>query len=195
MSEVEISVIETPGAVDQTKKPITVTSRPRGSRPSASYLPPELIDHFHSKNCHIGLRARNDVMKAQDDAVGWRDIRLAEQPERISNLMNEMFSIQDGICTRGDWIVRERSFAAAEEQRGWEDGMKDNLESADYFVNELDSRIGELSRAGGGAGEGVAFATPRSVRADVISGPDAVRAGLSPDDVLRAIEERRKSEE
>ena len=195
MSEIEISVVEESGAVDQAHKPITVTSRPRGSRPSASYLPPELIDHFHAKNYHIGLRARNDVMKAQDDAVGWRDIRLTEQPERIQNLMKELFSERDGIFTRGDWVVRERSFDAAADQRGWEDAMKDNLEGDDYFLNELDSRIGELSRDGGGAGEGVAFATKRSVRADVISGPAAVRAGLSPDDVLRAIEERRKSEE
>ncbi len=196
MSDLEVHIVEeSVGAVDQSEKPITVTSRPRAARPSASYLPTELIDYFHSKNYHIGLRARNNVMKGQDQAVGWRDIRFSEQPDRIQGLMKELFDIENDLIYRGDWIVRERTFSAQDEQRGWEDQMKANLESDDYFIRELDDKIGQLSRDGGGAGEGVAFADKRSVRADVISGPDAVRAGLSPDDVLKAIEERRKNEE
>ena len=192
MSELEVHIVEEDGTVDQSEKPITITSRPRGMRPSASYLPDELIGFFHSTNNHIGLRARNDVMKAQDDAVGWRDIRISELPERIQEMMQGMFTIEQDLAYRADWIVRQRSFAAHDEQREWENQIKANLESDDYFLRELDDRIGQLSRDGGGAGEGVVFGDKRSVREDVISGPDAVRAGMVPDDVFKAIEERRK---
>jgi hypothetical protein len=192
MSDLEVHIVEEDGPVDQSEKPITVTSRPRGSRPSASYLPPELIHYFNSKNYRIGLRARNDAMKGQDQAMGWRDVRFSEQPERIQEMMRELFEIDNDLVYRSDWIVRERTFASEDEQREWEDEIKANLESDDYFIRELDGKIGELSRDGGGAGEGVVFGDKRSVRADVISGPDAVRAGLTPDDVLKAIEERKK---
>lgn len=192
MSDLEVHIVEEEGTVDQSEKPITITSRPRGMRPSASYLPQELIDYFHSTNHRIGLRARNDAMKGEDQAMGWKDIRLSEQPERIQRMMRELFEINDDLVYRSDWIVRERSFAAHDDQIELENEIKQNLESDDYFLRELDDRIGELSRDGGGAGEGVTFADKRSVRADVISGPDAVRAGLEPADVFKAIEERRK---
>ncbi len=193
MSEPEITIETVGGTTDQAEKPITVTSRPPHSRPSQSYIPPEVIDYFHSKLHRIGLRARHDVMKAQDDATGWRDIRLSEQPERVKEMLKRIFTIENDLVYRGDWIVRERSFAAHEQQKAWQQAERDTYENADYVVDGLDDKISQLSKDHGGAGVGVTIGDRRSIKEDTIGGPDAVRAGVPmPEDILRAVEERKK---
>lgn len=196
MSDPEVTFVqELPGSQkDQAEQPIRVTSRPRDPRPSISFIPPDIINFFHSTGHRLGLRARNDIVKGADDAADWRDVRLSEQPERVQEMLERAFSIKDDCVFRSDWILRIRSFEAHDREKEWQEEMRRQYERSDYFIEDLDASVGDLSASVGGPDGGIAFGHKRSIRADTIGGANAVRAGLTPDEVLDFVRERKEKE-
>jgi hypothetical protein len=187
---------------DTNEREIEVKSRPPYRRPTPSYISQEIIDYFHSIECRIGLRGAHSINAGRDDALGWRKLILSELPKNIQKLFADSFDIRDGMIYRADWIVCKRSFEADQAQKAEEEMQKMEMESPTYLLEELEERTGDLARSTGGSpGIGVALGildhlpaenVLRSPSDDTIGGKEALVEGLTHEDVLKAVEERRK---
>lgn len=173
---------------DVTDSEVQVEKRPIVARRSLSHLPLELIDYFHSRGRSVGLRARNEICGAADEAVGWQRVLVEDYPPDIQMVLKRTFRVENGYCYRGDWVLGERSFEARDEHRAMQQAIKDSIEAPDYTFRGFEGSISDLARSTGHSmGIGIASGTLRSPHEDAIGGPAVIDEGLTPEDVKEAI--------
>ena len=185
---------------DTTDQEIEVKSRPPYRRPTPSYISQELIDYFHSINCKIGLRGAHSINSGRDDALGWRKIMLSELPKNIQQLFKDSFEIKEGAIFRADWVVCKRTFEADQQQKDEEEMAAAGVvfRQVPPYLENLEETTAQLKGSPGiGAALGILDHLPaeqvlRSPSDDTIGGKAALIEGLAHEDVLKAVEERRK---